>query len=82
MPWPWTGRTAAGLLSFVSQYIITRDKAFSPFVNNRARQDFLIRASSTEASGILELGNVWGFVQLIFGPCWPMNKLNKNQNIT
>ena len=26
-------------------------------------------------------GNVLVFVQLIFGPHWPMNQLNKNQNI-
>ena len=30
---------------------------------------------------ILELGNVWIFVQLIFGPHWPMNQLNKNPDI-
>ena len=35
----------------------------------------------SEVSGILELGNVWVFVQLIFGPHWPMNQLNKNPNI-
>ena len=35
-----------------------------------------------EASGILELGNVWSFVQLlIFCPHWPMNQLSKNLNI-
>ena len=31
--------------------------------------------------GSLKLVNVCVFVQLIFGPRWPMNKLNKNQNI-
>ena len=36
---------------------------------------------SAEVSGILEFGNVWVFVQLIFGPHWPMNQLNKNPNI-
>ena len=36
---------------------------------------------TSEVSGILELGNVWVFVQLIFGPHWPMNQLNKNPNI-
>ena len=35
----------------------------------------------TEVSGMLELSNVWVFVQLLFGPHWPMNQLNKNQNI-
>ena len=34
-----------------------------------------------EASGMLELGNFWVFVQLIFGPPWRLNQLNKNQNI-
>ena len=34
-----------------------------------------------EVSGILESGNVWVFVQLIFGPLWPMNQVNKNPNI-
>ena len=29
----------------------------------------------------LKLGNVWAFVQLIFGPPCPMNQLNKNPNI-
>ena len=29
----------------------------------------------------LKLGNVRFFVQLIFGPRWPMNQLNKNPNI-
>ena len=28
-----------------------------------------------------KLGNDWVFGQLIFGPCWPMNQLNKNPNI-
>ena len=32
---------------------------------------------SPEVSGILELNNVWVFVQLIFGPHWPMNQLRK-----
>ena len=32
-----------------------------------------IRGLSAEVSGILESGNVWVFVQLIFGPNWPMN---------
>ena len=31
--------------------------------------------------GILEWGNVWVFVQLIFGPHWNLNQLNKNPNI-
>ena len=31
--------------------------------------------------GSLKLGNVLVFVQLIFGPFWPMNQLNKNPNI-
>ena len=35
----------------------------------------------SEVSGILELANVWVFVQLIFGPHWPMNQLNKKPNI-
>ena len=35
----------------------------------------------SEVSGILELGNVWIFVQLTFSPHWPMNQLNKNPNI-
>ena len=30
-----------------------------------------------EVSRIIELGNVWFFVQLIFGPHWPMNQLKK-----
>ena len=38
-------------------------------------------ATSTEVTGSLKLGNVWVFVQLIFGPPWPMNQLNKNPNI-
>ena len=29
----------------------------------------------------LKLGNAWVFVQLIFGPRWPMNQLNKNPDI-
>ena len=37
--------------------------------------------SYAEVSAILELGNVWVFEQLIFGPHWPMNQLNKNPNI-
>ena len=28
-----------------------------------------------------KLGNVWVWVQLIFGPPWPMNQLKKNPNI-
>ena len=31
--------------------------------------------------GKLKLGNVWVLVQLIFGPRWPMNKLNEKSNI-
>ena len=34
-----------------------------------------------ELIGSLKLGNVWVFVQLIFGPRWPMNQLNKNLSI-
>ena len=34
-----------------------------------------------ELIGSLKLGNVWVFVELIFGPRWPMHQLNKNQNI-
>ena len=34
-----------------------------------------------ELLGSLKLGNVRVFVQLIFGPCWPMNQINKNPNI-
>ena len=37
--------------------------------------------SLAEVSGILEVGNVWVFVLLIFGPHWPMNQLNKIPNI-
>ena len=37
--------------------------------------------SFTKLIGSLELGNVWVLVQLIFGPSWPMNQLNKNPNI-
>ena len=37
--------------------------------------------SLPELMGSLELGNVWVFVQLIFGPHWPMNQLNKNPNM-
>ena len=29
----------------------------------------------------LKFGNVWVFVQLMSGPRWPMNLLNKNANI-
>ena len=32
---------------------------------------------NAELIGSLKLGNVWVFVQLIFGPCWPMNQLKK-----
>ena len=28
-----------------------------------------------------KLGNVWGFVQLIFGPGWPMNDKHPNTNL-
>ena len=41
-------------------------------------EDQLLSASQPEVSGILELGNVWVFVPLIFGPHWPVNQLNKN----
>ena len=34
-----------------------------------------------ELLGSLKLDNVWVFVQLIFGPLWPMNQLNGNSNI-
>ena len=36
---------------------------------------------SPELVGSLKLGNVLVFVQLIFGPHWPMNQLNKKSNI-
>ena len=35
----------------------------------------------TELIGGLKFGNVRVFVQLIFGPCWSINQLNKNPNI-
>ena len=31
--------------------------------------------------GSLKLGNIGVLLQLIFGPRWPMNLLNKNPNI-
>ena len=34
--------------------------------------------SMSELMGSLRLGNVWVIVQLVFGPCWPVNQLNKN----
>ena len=37
--------------------------------------------TGTEVSGILELGNVWAFDQLIFRTMRTKNQLNKNQNI-
>ena len=39
------------------------------------------KRKSPELMGSLKLGNVWAFVQLIFGPRWPMNQLIKNPNI-
>ena len=36
---------------------------------------------SPELIGSLKLGNIWIFVQLIFGPRWPMHQLNINPNI-
>ena len=39
------------------------------------------KKKSPELMGSLKLGNVWAFVQLIFGPRWPMNQLIKNPNI-
>ena len=52
-------------------------------VSSDRKQHQVIAASwpYAEVSGILELGNVWVFVQLIVGPHWPMNQLNKNPNI-
>ena len=38
-------------------------------------------AASPELVGSLKLDNVWVFVQLILGPCWPMNQMTKNHNI-
>ena len=35
----------------------------------------------SELIGSLKLDNVWVFVQLIFGPHWPMSQLYKNTNI-
>ena len=32
------------------------------------------RDTYAELMGSLKLGNVWGFVQLVFGPGYPMNK--------
>ena len=34
-----------------------------------------------ELIGSLNLGNVWVFEQLISGPGWPMNQLNKNKKL-
>ena len=33
----------------------------------------------SELIGSLKLGNVWVFVQLIVGPRWPKNQLEKTQ---
>ena len=46
---------------------------------DEARSFFLHTESELIES--LKLGNVWVFVRHIFGPCWPMNQLNKNPNI-
>ena len=45
------------------------------------RDDSHLSCLFSEVSVILELGNVWVFVHLIFCPNWPMNQLNKNPNI-
>ena len=47
----------------------------------RRRSRSLRRRFSPELVGSLKLGNVLVFVQLIFGPRWPMNQLNKKSNI-
>ena len=46
-----------------------------------ARPDNFVSGLLVELIGGLKLGNVWVFVQLIFGPCWPKTQLNKNSNI-
>ena len=52
----------------------------------KAVNEYHIRAalSFRDIGRSLELirkSQVWIFAQLIFGPCWPKNQLNKNQNI-
>ena len=50
-------------------------EAVAPF--KRAKSEF-----QADLIGSLKLDNIWGFVQLIFGPHWPMNQLNENPNIS
>ena len=52
-----------------------------PSVDNFMQQEHKADSWSSELIGCLELGNVWGLVQLISIPSWPINQLNKNPNI-
>ena len=49
--------------------------------DRRYPPDFWHLAWKPEVSGILELGNVWVFVQLIHRPMRTKNQLYKNSNI-
>ena len=52
-----------------------QEKCFRRQERGRARAGVITRGVRNP-----ELGNVWVFVQLIFGPHWPLNQLNKNPN--
>ena len=54
---------------------------FSDLPHNLAFYGNLTDESQPELIGSLKLVNVWVFVQLSFGPLWPMNQLSINPNI-
>ena len=67
--------TTAVLPSFLTEI------SQSPPAEGRCACHVRSRECLAEVVKSLKLGNVWVFVQLIFGPRCPMNQLNRNPNI-
>ena len=65
-------------MEFGCKYIIRSVYSLKFLISRRRHQSIPLLS---EISGILELVNVWVFVQLIFGAHLPMNQLNKNQTL-
>ena len=51
------------------------------FIVYRCSMQHAALTSAEPRGADMKLGNVCVLVQLMFGPCWPMNQLDNNPNI-
>ena len=75
-----TSERSLSTLIFV-EVISSRMSMWSMSVATISSSSSMLAFFSLELIGSLKLVSVMVFVQLIFGPCFPMNQLNKNPDI-